>query len=56
MEYLRGPPEENIVTLHWYLWYSSGTPLVLPLTWSVHAVKCGHQTIVLQTLLITLLQ
>ena len=36
--------------------YCSGTALVLPLTWSVHAVKCGHQTIVLQTLLITLLQ
>ena len=53
MEYLRGPPEDSILIL---LWYCSGTLLVLPLTWSVHAVKCGHQTIVLQTLLITLLQ
>ena len=53
MEYLRGPPENSIVICYTG---TSGTPLVLPLTWSVHAVKCGHQTIVLQTLLITLLQ
>ena len=53
MEYLRGPPEDGIDVLVplVLLW-----PLVLPLTWGVHAVKCGHQTIVLQTLLITLLQ
>ena len=28
----------------------------LSVTWSVHAVKCGHQAIVLQSLVITLLQ
>ena len=51
MEYLRGPPEDSIVIVVplVLLWYS-------PLTWGVHAVKCGHQTIVLKTLLITLLQ